>query len=358
MLKSKLARLAHRISYTSGISGFFGRQQTGMRILMFHGVGGSDYPEDVFLTQMEFLQRHFSIVSLEQMVTALKQGERPSPPWVTLTFDDGLRNNYTVVYPILKRLGLPATFFVCPALLDSGQWLWNHEARERLRTLDDDRRAFLAQMLKAPGHGREEIVEWLKTLPIKPRVSAENLIRAMTPSFQPTPAQCQQFDIMSWQELERIAWDPSGLFTVGSHTMDHPILTGLLPGEIEFEVRESQKLLEQRLSQPIDYFCYPNGAYHQDVLTAVRRYYRGAVTTLPGIIGEASDLHQLPRIATAEQADQLAWRMSFAAYRAISHNEEGEYQPRSLPAPKSPGDRVPSENLPPATPGALSAAAE
>jgi peptidoglycan/xylan/chitin deacetylase (PgdA/CDA1 family) len=33
---------------------------------------------------------------------------------LALTFDDGLRNQFELAYPALRRLGTPATFFVCP----------------------------------------------------------------------------------------------------------------------------------------------------------------------------------------------------------------------------------------------------
>ena len=50
---------------------------------------------------------------------------------VALTFDDGLRNNVEVAYPLLHRLGLPATFFVCPGLIGPRAVALDHEARRR-----------------------------------------------------------------------------------------------------------------------------------------------------------------------------------------------------------------------------------
>jgi len=99
---------------------------------MLHGVGGRGYPEAVFRRQMEYLREEFEVVPLERILQVAGERSHEAAGQVALTFDDGLRNSFTLAYPILLRLGLPATFYVCPELIETGHWLWNHEARERL----------------------------------------------------------------------------------------------------------------------------------------------------------------------------------------------------------------------------------
>ena len=132
-----------------------------MRIIMFHGVCHEAAAE--FTSQIEYLTRRFSIISLDALLQKLASGDDSSSE-IVLTFDDGLRNNCTVVYPILKRLGVKATFYVCPGLIETGQWLWNHEMCVRLSALGAARRAELCQTLKAQGTAVSEIIEWMKTL--------------------------------------------------------------------------------------------------------------------------------------------------------------------------------------------------
>ena len=92
---------------------------------------------------------------------------------IVLTFDDGLRNNLTVVYPILRELQLPATIFVCPALVESGEWLWNHEMRCRLQTLAIPELVDVRMKLLTPGTTVDAIIEWMKTLQLQQRRTAE-----------------------------------------------------------------------------------------------------------------------------------------------------------------------------------------
>ncbi|MGZ4875874.1 MAG: polysaccharide deacetylase family protein, partial [Candidatus Angelobacter sp.] len=282
------------------------RHQGCGRILMYHGVALQG--AQALAKQLRYLVRHFKVVSLETMLDRITNGSFPPTNEIVLTFDDGLRNNLTVVYTILRELQLPATFFVCPALVESGAWLWNHEMRCRLQTLAAPELAELRMKLLAPGTSVDGIVEWMKTLQLLQRRKAEATIRQATPGFRPTASQQAAFDMMDWDDLLSLDRD---LITVGSHTMSHPILTTLSAQEIELELLESRRSLEQRLQRTVDFFCYPNGSYDKRAYQAVQKTYRAAVTTESGIVDgrEGLDLHRLPRIPSAESTALTAWRL-------------------------------------------------
>src|SRR3954463_4752023 len=126
----RLKSRVHRLAFSAGLSSFLASRCQAMRVLMFHGILAAEARE--FENPLTYLAGKFSIVPLVRIVDRVLNGENPRGTEMALTFDDGLLNNYLVVYPILKRLGLPATFFVCPSLVDSGAWLWNQEVRARL----------------------------------------------------------------------------------------------------------------------------------------------------------------------------------------------------------------------------------
>jgi peptidoglycan/xylan/chitin deacetylase (PgdA/CDA1 family) len=302
----ELKSFGHAISFRCGFSAAMARRQGCGRILMYHGIVPESAQE--LIAQLRFLTRHFKVVTLEKMVHGLENGSALRANEIALTFDDGLRNNVSVVYPILRQLQVPVTFFVCPGLIETGTWLWNHEVRCRLQTLAAPALAELRISLLAPGNSVEGMVEWMKTLHLPQRLKAEQLIRQATPDFQATPAQQTAFDMMSWEEL--LSLDPA-LVTIGSHTMSHPILTTLTAEEIEVELRESRHCLEQRLQRPVEFFCYPNGSYDARAYQAVKKNYHAAVTTESGVVDrrDGLDLHRLPRIPSADSAALTAWRL-------------------------------------------------
>ena len=274
-------------------------------ILMYHGTPQREAAR--LARQLRAVALFFDVVPLEALGNGARaaRGRRRA----ALTFDDGLRSNVTVAYPILRALGLPATFFVCPGLVERGAWLWNHEARQRLRSLDG--RAFqeLAGALDAPAEA-EAFVEWMKTLKVAARRRVEQAIRAATPAFAPSGAEREDFDLAGWDELKRL--DPR-VVSIGSHTLTHPILTSLGPDEIEAEVAGSRALLEAELGRPVPDFCYPNGDLDATALASARRHYGRAVAVGGGSLRGDSDRHRLPRLAAHPAYSlRLARALAFA----------------------------------------------
>jgi peptidoglycan/xylan/chitin deacetylase (PgdA/CDA1 family) len=273
---------------------------------MFHGVGGLDLPLGAFEDQLRFLRRHFNVVSLDALCDGLTHG-RPLPPLaVVLTFDDGLRSNHSAAYPLLRKLALPATFYACPGLVESRAWLWNHEARARLRSMQPSGRARVAAELGSRSAEPGDLVEWMKGMPKARRLEAEAFIRCESPGFAPSAELRGQLDVMTWDELREL--DPK-LITIGSHTVSHHLLDTLPEEEAEYEVAESRRWLERALGREVRHFSYPNGRYNPAVAARVRAHYDSAVTVAARFVGDDTDLHEIPRISVEGEPEALAWRL-------------------------------------------------
>ena len=285
-----IARVPLAVGYWLGIAGS-GRRANGLgRILMLHATPRRQ--ARFFERAMRYVRRQFDVVPLDTLLRTAGQPDARFRRQLAITFDDGVRNNFEVAYPILRSLGLPATFFVCPQLVDEGRWLWNHEARQRLLRLDDEPRGRIAGELGC-ARDVESIVACMKELPLGERQRAEARIRKATPAFAPSAEERHEFDLADWQELRSL--DPH-VITLGSHTLTHPVLSTLEGAEIEREVAGSRRLLEERIQRPAGLFAYPNGAHNEAVLACVRRTYRGAVTAVEGQVAVGCDPYLLPRI--------------------------------------------------------------
>jgi peptidoglycan/xylan/chitin deacetylase (PgdA/CDA1 family) len=305
-IKRRIAPQLHRLGFMTGISAIMAHRQGGMRILMYHGVGSEDFSCETFAAGLRFLRRKFDVVPLSTIVNNVRKGNPGTGREVALTFDDGLRNNFTVLYPILQRTESPATFFVVPGLVERNEWIWTHEARERLSSLTDVDCYVFAGELQAPSSECMGIVDWMKTLPNKQRIEILQRIRERTKKFVPSRAQHEKFDLMNWEELLNL--NPN-LITIGSHSMSHPILSNIAEDEIESEIVESRRLLEQRLQRDVEYFCYPNGNYDDKIVQAVRKTYTAAIAVECKTVSVGEDPYRLPRISAADEPDKLAWRL-------------------------------------------------
>jgi hypothetical protein len=61
---------------------------------------------------------------------------------------------------------------------------------------------------------------------------------------------------MTWDEVRELR---NQGFEIGSHTVEHPILSQVSPARLEFEVRESKRRIEQETGAPCVAIAYPNG---------------------------------------------------------------------------------------------------
>lgn len=86
-------------------------------VVAFHRVNdmadpsGLTVSSEMFERFCLFFARYFEVVSLRQFVDQLEMRQSVEG-LLAITFDDGYRDNYEIAAPILKRLRLPATFFV------------------------------------------------------------------------------------------------------------------------------------------------------------------------------------------------------------------------------------------------------
>jgi peptidoglycan/xylan/chitin deacetylase (PgdA/CDA1 family) len=69
-------------------------------------------PLQLFVRQLDFLQRNYNVVSLSEYVAARRANRRLPDYSIILTFDDGFEDFYSVAAPQLKQRKLPATVFI------------------------------------------------------------------------------------------------------------------------------------------------------------------------------------------------------------------------------------------------------
>jgi len=109
-----------------------------LSILIFHRVLPvkdeliPDLPDVLeFERKMLWVRRWFNVLPLSGAIDRLFEGSLPRRA-LSITFDDGYGDNEQLAAPLLKRLGLSATFFVTTGFLN-GTCMWNDRVIEAIR---------------------------------------------------------------------------------------------------------------------------------------------------------------------------------------------------------------------------------
>jgi len=186
---------------------------------------------------------------------------------VAITFDDGYKNLLTNAYPILKKFKVPATLFLASGLVNENKLAWWDQVK-----------LF---------YGDKSKIESMKNLPNEKRIK---MLKTMILQIKDIP---EKYKFLSKNELQKM----SDVFSYGSHTISHPILTMTKNDEAKKEIINSKKMLENLLNMKIKSFCYPNGDFNDETKNIVKNAgYDYACTTIKGRNKQGCDLFELKRI--------------------------------------------------------------
>jgi peptidoglycan/xylan/chitin deacetylase (PgdA/CDA1 family) len=306
-------------------------------ILMYHRVNDAGdpffpaLPSMVFEEQVDFVRRAYRVEPLEDVVRWLRAGA-PGRPRVAVTIDDGYQDTFDVAFPLLRRMGVPATLFLSTGPVDAGAPLWLDHLRAlfkgtpvkafacrtlglaeaRIETASDRLAAMkrLRAILKQVG--RKTVDEAIAEL--AERLDPERSITLPTS--------------LTWAQVKEMA---AGGIQIGAHTHKHYVLSRLDRTEAREEIGRSVRLIEEKLGTTVSTFAYPNGAAsdYTPVTKALlaEMGLLAACSTRYGFARPGGDPFELPRLETSER-----WLPLFACHMAgITRKQTAIYHSGALP---------------------------
>ena len=206
-------RIKGAVGHAAATAGLFGHAfRSKMIIVAFHRIN-DDMPEDgltcgsgKFEDFCEFFRAYFRVVPLSEQVAGRNAGKDMGGTF-SITFDDGYRDNFEVAAPILRKLGLPAAFFVTTGFI-----------------------------------GTRTVAPWDREL-------------ARQPGW------------MDWDQVRSLAAQG---FEIGCHTDTHIDLGTADAQTVRAELDVSKRKLHEQLGRPVRLFAYPFGG-RNNILGAIPR---------------------------------------------------------------------------------------
>jgi len=194
--------------------------------------------------QLRHLRRWYRVVDAREIVDAVRSRRRGSRFPAAVTFDDDLRTHVRVALPLLRRLGLRATFFLSGASLVRPFAFWWERLQHAVDVEDERLATVLPAALTTP---LPAVAEQVKRLPAAER---DALADALAP-----PAEWEAERGLPAADADTLA----AAMPIGFHTLRHDPLDQL-----------DDALLAEALVSSNDLVAYPHGAVDERVADAAR----------------------------------------------------------------------------------------
>jgi peptidoglycan/xylan/chitin deacetylase (PgdA/CDA1 family) len=212
-----------------------------------------------FTQEMEWLKNETRILSEAELIDILYNNKKVKDVCSMVTFDDGYIDNYELAYPVLKKLDIPATFFIPTKYIEERSLGWWDLTAYIIRNSDLKVATFRGKKYNL--FHRENIINSLiALLKETDAVDVENFISELSQSFEvEIPSlQLQGQELMTWAQIIEVS--RNGI-TIGSHTHEHTILSRQSSSEMKKQIRMSKKILERKINKKVESIAYPVGGY-------------------------------------------------------------------------------------------------
>ena len=259
-----------------------------------------------FEEQLKVLKRTGLVAPLTKVLGHLDSSRKPTPA-IFITFDDGYADNYLHAKPLLEKYNLPATFFISSNHIGKAtEFWWDELARllllsevlpsevtlnitgtrysfdlkgEELLTpeIKQKHKDWNAYMAPTTSRSSLYIKLWqlLTLLSYQEQQNQLNALKSLLSVVEPTPLNNISISVDQLRSLSACK-----LFTVGAHTVSHPMLSNLSKENQEIEITENKSFLETITDQNIYSFAYPSGNYNDETVEVLReQQFKIAFTT-------------------------------------------------------------------------------
>lgn len=254
-----------------------------------------------FEKQMKYLLRTHKIISLEKLARAIVEKRTLPERAAVVTFDDGYKDNYTNVFPILKKYNIPATVFLTTGHIGTDNLFWWDKigyilCNTKLKRLELE--DFGDISLPSKGNISQSLDKIINRLNRTSEDKKCDLIEKLVEiSDVDIPKGMGRNVILSWEEVKEM--NENGI-NFGAHTVTHPILTRLSAKQAKHEIVQSKKDIKRRLNKPVTAFSYPNGLtddFNAEIIDLLKESgFICAVTRIPKMIISKTDLYELGRL--------------------------------------------------------------
>lgn len=208
--------------------------------------------EKKFEKDIDFFLKNFDFITPIELLESLDKNEIPKNKFI-LTFDDGYKECYDIIYPILKRKGIPAIFFIIRDLVDNINFGHFNKIsliieKLRLNSFDNIVTSILIENslytgniyldIRKLGFCNSEIIDLLG---IELGLDFDSYLHEIKP----------------YLTAEQIREMYSNGFSIGAHSNNHQRFVELNKDQQLLQVQESIEFIKLITNEPTRFFAFP-----------------------------------------------------------------------------------------------------
>ena len=291
------------------------KNKNKVAVLWYHGISGDDFtllkgyderhiPKSLFKKQLTYLIRKgYTFVTMSELMNFFYKNQKIEK-LVCITFDDGFMNVVNNAYPIMKEFHVKGIYYVVSDLINTNKLLWTDQietvirnnAEEELHVIfDGNPITYKLTTMKSREKSMKDIKRKLRSISNKERI--QHMKQFENKEIKEIP---KEFLFSKWAQLSALDKE---ILEIGCHTKTHPNCTKLITDEeMEEELLHSKLDIEEKIGYPIQHFCYPAGAFNEEIINKLKKYgYKTATTTSQGFNDRFTDPYKLNRIGGIEE---------------------------------------------------------
>jgi len=285
-------------------------------IFLFHGVIDENPFKIRNYTKKHLLKKEFikvlndlnkkgNCISLDQVFDTIKNKRNFKDYSYSITFDDGFYNNFKIAAPILKKRKLYATFYLTTSFIEKNETSWIDKIEhmiEKVKTkkiisvfnkkfkIDNNKKVKIKFLNSIRYLAKKNNTDFNKlVLNIKKQLRFNHKLNNLNNILDKK---------MNWNQVKKL--NQCKYFTVGGHTVNHPILSFLNDRESQKEIYNSINAIKKNTKIRIKHYSYPEGLNHTFGKREIKFLRNKGIIICPsaefGFNNKDTDLFNLKRI--------------------------------------------------------------
>jgi peptidoglycan/xylan/chitin deacetylase (PgdA/CDA1 family) len=279
---------------------------------------GIIHSTQTFREHMEILAREYHPITLEDLRLFIA-GEKDVPRRsVVVTFDDGYADNREIAAPILEHCGISGVFYVGVGAIDDAVVPWFCRLRYAFHVSKKDTifdfREGRQRPFKEPADRYAAFLSASQRCACLTRSKQDDALREIEGELGVCPLEPKDCPMMTWEQVRELRQNGHA---VGSHTVSHPNLAQVSAEEVQYELGESKRRLEEVLREPVIHFSYPSPILQPHHTEQTRKAsaqigYKIAFTCTSGAVQVKDEPLTTRRISAPSDKTEFRWNLEMA----------------------------------------------